>query len=327
MNNKIIKKWETFLDSLTVVQTSAILCTEEEVEQAEKELGFKFPVGYKEFCLLFGSGSLGQGDMRDFFRVYCPCCPRSSLDIRETEHNLIGLKLDIEGNEPIEDKANAIILYRLLENGYAFADTDSADSFFWDLTTYRDEDQSYDIYWIPDEEPEKIKLVGRNFFDFIDKFCLGTGLELMFPKEFGFQQLEKQGRFFTAFENYDHSEDYGDSNDSFIAHLFETAWEDFSSNQLFSQNAEVKLNCGYDAATKEPAECLQKAWSKESGAEIEVIAPSNRPNIPRMVEVTITGRVTREFFEETLRKMIRIGNECNCTLTSFGSEIFPNAEP
>jgi hypothetical protein len=85
----------------------------------KQELGFKFPAGYKEYCRIFGSGSLGQGDAPEFFRVYCPCPSPSSIDIRQTGHNLIGLKLDMDASEPLEDAEKAKALHRLLEDGYA----------------------------------------------------------------------------------------------------------------------------------------------------------------------------------------------------------------
>ena len=82
MSDEIRKKWETLLASLTVPRRSEVICPEMELERAESELGFKFPTGYKEFCSVFGSGSLGQGDSRGLFRIYCPCCPPSAFDIR-----------------------------------------------------------------------------------------------------------------------------------------------------------------------------------------------------------------------------------------------------
>jgi hypothetical protein len=322
MNNDMIERWETMLASLNAAKKSSVICSEAEIKRVEKELGFEFPIGYKEYCRVFGSGSLGQGDAPDFFRVYCPCCPPSSVDIRQTGHNLIGLKLDVKASEPIEDPDKAELLYRLLENGYAFADSDSADKFMWDLTTYSEEDQSYDIYWIPDEEAEAITFVGRDFFEFIDKFCLGAKWKMMFPEEYFTDSPVTQGRFFKAFEQHDENR----SPDSFTESILENFWEDLVSNKLLTGKAELKLNCGYGAPSKKQAECLQRVWSQEEGTVIEVIAPSERPNIPRLLEITVTvaeGQLNREFVESLLRKMIRIGKECNCSLTSYGSSIRP----
>jgi hypothetical protein len=322
MNNNMIKKWESLLSTITVAKTSGLICSEAEIDGVEKELGFKFPAGYKEYSRVFGSGSLGQSDAPNFFRVYSPCCPRSSVDIRQTGYNLIGLKLDLEASEPIEDADKAKLLHRLLESGYAFADSDRADRFIWDLTTYREEDQSYDIYWIPDENVEGISLIGRDFFEFIDKFCLGANWRIMFPDEKVFDMPDTQERFFTAFEQYDEN----DSEDSFAESMFESLWAQLAGNVLLTEMAEVKLECSYDAPGKEEAECLQIAWSRVDGVEIEIIQPSNRPNIPRLVQIAVTSKgreITREFVDGLLRKMIKVGEECNCLLTGFGSSIHP----
>jgi hypothetical protein len=48
MDNEMIKKWEAMLATLTAAQKSSLICSETEIEQVEKELGFKFPAGYIE---------------------------------------------------------------------------------------------------------------------------------------------------------------------------------------------------------------------------------------------------------------------------------------
>jgi len=319
MDNEIIKKWEAMSATLKIVQKSSLICSEAEIEQVEKELGFKFPAGYKEYCRIFGSGSLGQGDAPKFFRVYCPCPSPSSVDIRETGYNLIGLKLDLDASEPLEDAEKAKILHRLLENGYAFGDTDIADRFIWDLTTYREVDQSYDIYWIPDERVEEITLVGRDFFEFIDKFCLGTGLKIMFPEEDASDNPNAQERFFSDFEQDQGDEDLSD--DLFAESALESNWEWLTTGVLLTGKAEVKLNCMYDTPGKKQADCLEQIWRREGGVEIEVTSPSDRPNIPRMVRITITvteSRLTREVFEGLFTKMVEIGMKCGCPPSGFG---------
>jgi SMI1/KNR4 family protein SUKH-1 len=317
MDNETIKKWEAMLATLTVVQKSGLICSEAEIDQVEIELGFKFPAGYKEYCRIFGSGSLGQGDAPGFFRVYCPCPYPSSVDIRQTGHNLIGLKLDLDASEPLEDTEKAKVLHRLLEDGYAFGDNDRADRFIWDLTTYREDDRAYDIYWIPDECVEEVKLVGRDFFEFIDKFCLGAGLKIMFPEEDASDNLNAQERFFAAFEQYDENW----SDDSFAESAMESNWKWLTGSGLFTEKSEVKLNCMYNAPGKEQADCLEQTWRREGGVEIEVTLPSDRPNIPRVVRITITvtvSRLTSDVFEGLFTKMVEIGEECGCSPSSFG---------
>ena len=52
MDNEIIKKWEAMLAALTVAQKSSLICSEEEIEQVEKELGFKFTAGSEMFGIV-----------------------------------------------------------------------------------------------------------------------------------------------------------------------------------------------------------------------------------------------------------------------------------
>jgi hypothetical protein len=319
MDNDILEKWKTLLASLNVASKSKLICSEAQIAQVEKELGFKFPAVYPEYCRVFGSGSLGQGDPPpDFFQIYCPCCPPSSVDIRRTGHDLIGLKLDLDVSGPIGDEEKEKTAYRLLESGYAFGGTDRADSFMWDLTTYSEGDRSYDIYWVPDEGVEEITLVGRDFFEFVNEFCLGDRWKIMFPEEDATDTPGTRQRFFTAFEQCDDSR----SADLFNELMFERFYDDLASSALYIESAEVRINCGYDAPGKEQAECLQRAWGREEGAEIGIITASDRPNIPRLVEVAVRidkEQMTREYVESLLRKMIRIGEDCNCPPTSIGS--------
>lgn len=311
IDQNLVKKWEELMTTLTVSKKSKLLCSIEEIERVEDELNFKFPRGYKEYSLLFGSGSLGLGDMPDSFRIYCPCCPQTRFDIRNTGHSLVGLKIDLDGYELNEDQA--VIANRLLENGYAFGGTPSADDFFWDLSSYSEADQSYDIYWKADENVEDIKLVGRDFFEFIERFCLGDGLQVIYSDEF--EEFDSNKKYFSAFEIFDESYNH----DYFISSMFNGFWENIARHQLFSENAKVGISCTYDAANKEQADCLESKWKEESNVKIEMIIPTKRPNIPRLIEITVTKRgVNREFVEELLRKMERIGKECGCHLGSSG---------
>ncbi len=55
-NNIIIQKWESLFASLNKSEKSDLVCSLTELEAVEKEIEFRFPIGYKEFCQVFGSG-------------------------------------------------------------------------------------------------------------------------------------------------------------------------------------------------------------------------------------------------------------------------------
>jgi hypothetical protein len=318
MDNNLLKKWETLLASLNVSNRSELICPDEQIAQAEKELGFRFPAGYPEYCRVFGSGSLGQGDAPEFFRIYCPCCPPSSFDIRRTGHDLIGLKLGLDADGPLDDGEKEKMLRRLLESGYAFGGTDRAESFMWDLTTYSEADRSYDIYRVPVDSIEESALVGRDFFKFVSEFCLGGGWKIMFPEEDRPDTTDAREGFFAAFAQHGD----GVSEGLFQGSLFERFWDDLTRATSFTKSEEIQLTCGYDAPGKEQAERLLRAWGQDEGVEVKVVAASDRPNIPRLIDVTVTvgkGKLTREYTEGLLRKMIKAGEECDCPVTSVGS--------
>lgn len=325
MNNNFIEKWTDLKRTLTVTQESFLLCSAEDIDETEKDLGFKFPGGYKEYSSIFGSGSLGIGEMPDEFRIYCPCCPQNQFDIRETGYNLIGLKLDLEATGLSEADERAKIAYHLLENGYAFADTPGADVFFWDLSSYRDDDQSYDIYWKADENSDAIKLVGRDFFEFVVNFCLGNGLETIYSEadDGAFVLPESEEKFFSGFVPY---EENNNSQEWFINHLFEDTWNSIKSSELFEETAVVIFEVSYNAADEERTECLKRVWIRENAAvKIKTIQPSQRAKTPRLIEVKITEKkVTKKITEEVLERAITIGKECKCSIGGFGSRIDRN---
>src|SRR5262249_45288806 len=201
MNHKTIKtdmveKWESLFATLTVVCRSPLLCSDAEIERAERDLGFRFPTGYKEFCQVFGSGSFG-----DFIRIYCPCPTPTSYD---RGFQFVGLSLNLEmavdSGELTPDEDKGILLNRLLMHGYPFGDTINADSFFWDLTSYSEADHSFDIYWVPDGEAMSVTKVGRNFFEFVSEFCLGPKLNELLPGAYAAIASRNQNRVFTAFD-------------------------------------------------------------------------------------------------------------------------------
>src|SRR5258705_4119357 len=220
MDNDILEKWKILLASLSVARKSELICSEAQIAQVEKELGFKYRVGYPESCRVFGAGSLGDDTSPEFFRIYCPCCPPSSFDIRRTGHTLIGLKLDLDASRPIVDQEKVKTAYRLLKSGYAFGDSDRADSFIWDLTTYSQGDRSYDIYWVPDEGVQEITLVGRDFFEFVHEFCLGDKWKIMFPEEHVADTRETRQRFFNGFERRNESRDPNLFNDLMLERFY-----------------------------------------------------------------------------------------------------------
>lgn len=145
----------------------------------ESQVGFPLPTEYKEFLQVFGPGSLGHG----FFYVYY-------LDL-EFSQTALGCQLDsgnegflkdalgwVAGEEYVtpEEAENA---RSLLKSAFAFGGSSRQETLFWDLRTYREIDQSYDIYIARlDQIPVRIC---RSFFEFVHDICFGLSPQAVFP--------------------------------------------------------------------------------------------------------------------------------------------------
>ena len=66
---QILEKWQSLLNQLKIRQSpyGSEFWSLEELNKFEDETGIIFPVGYKEYCQIFGSGGFG-----DFVGIYCP---------------------------------------------------------------------------------------------------------------------------------------------------------------------------------------------------------------------------------------------------------------
>lgn len=317
MNGSNIDKWRKLIDQLEGNLPKGSLCTVEQIQKAEQDLGFEFPEGFREFCLTFGSGSFGVGEYPNEFYIYGVSDAVSRFDIRSIGYMLTGLKITYDTGDLAE--ASMGVAEHLLEYGYPFGSSPNGDSFLWDLASCTEHDHSYDIYWIPGDQENEIRQVGRDFYAFIDQFCLGLGLKTMFDLEYDLGAGQK--RFFHSFDEIDSSED--DTN--FIEESFEEVWNNISSSPLYSHDTEVSLTFSINAPNKEKCDCILRSLEELPHTKIEIISASDRRSIPRLIEVGFARKeITRELTYELLRKMIEIASKCGCSLESWGVNMTPN---
>ncbi len=180
-----INSWQSLFKQLEIVELSAeeyeIDSTEfeyevmsiEGCENVERELGIVLPHAYKEFCQVFGSGLFGD----EFIEIHCP------TDIWLKSYH--PMKLDIARrtivNLPDTIFMNKQEVINLVDSAFVFGGHEEV-IVFWDMRTYRKEDDSYDIYWMMDEPLNgEIFRVGRDFEKFIQEFCLDDGLLRCLP--------------------------------------------------------------------------------------------------------------------------------------------------
>jgi hypothetical protein len=153
---------------------------QEQLDEYESKISFRFPLGYKEYCQVFGSGVFGE-----YMTIYCPGNFVSEvLDMKNLRRNWelyqqgnLARGIVREDSQEIED---------LIASAHMFGTNSSEHCVFWDKRSYGEADQSYDIYFV---SGKTFFLVGRDFYSFITEFCLGLKSFDVLPKEY--QPLKK----------------------------------------------------------------------------------------------------------------------------------------
>lgn len=170
----MLQEWRALLMTLEVTGEFEQPATmnANELAEAEMRIGISLPTSYKEFCQVFGSGILGNG-----VKIQCPF--PGALDLPGSLEGLLD-ELQLFPSKDLEYDKN---LEELLNHSLGFGDDDGANMAIWDLRSYSELDESYDIYWIPNDllDDDTIYLIGRDFFEFVRDFCLGTKSAEIFP--------------------------------------------------------------------------------------------------------------------------------------------------
>jgi SMI1 / KNR4 family (SUKH-1) len=173
--------WQDLIQDLNLKftgdESGRFICTDEQMLTFEQEQNIILPDDYKEFCKIFGSGSVG-----DLLLIFCPGHP-SILTSQEG----LSTTADYIRRFPSDDPNVDFQKIEVLENSFTFGDDSGSQFLLWDLRTYSEKDSSYDIYWAtwdaPDSEilEEDMKSVGRSFFDFVRSFCYGSRKNELYP--------------------------------------------------------------------------------------------------------------------------------------------------
>ena len=190
-------KWQTLIKETQLIGLENSTCCSEDFERAEREIGVKFPDGYQAFCNVFGSGMFGG-----FVEIYCPC----SLNIGNFSLPVEGLKAELlwererqAQGAPGTSDVKLDLVETLLSNAFVFGTDPNAHEILWDLGSYQDSDQSCDIYLIPSDDLEQTTLIGRDFYEFVRDFCLGSKAQKVLPPRINFYS-ELTGRNFYRFD-------------------------------------------------------------------------------------------------------------------------------
>lgn len=173
------EEWEALLNQIeievlppqgiTVYPDTLQTLTLEQIQAIEVQADIILPTGYKQFCQIFGNGCFNLGPYS--VAIECP------LPVYNGEPKTRDLLIDWTAIDVLKDQyvdyygTGSPELVNLFDNSFIFGLAPSTTCVF-DLRTYG-EDEEYDIYAIEIFNSTPYK-VGRNFFEFIRDFCVGT---------------------------------------------------------------------------------------------------------------------------------------------------------
>ena len=164
-----MKNWQKLLDKLRVIGTP-LTNNKMELVAFEEQANVKLPIDYHVYCQVFGGG-----DFNEIIGI-----ERVAKDSQEMVDKLDEQK-DFKDSILLGNEDNEILL-RLVRASYIFGlRTLGTGVFFaFDTSSYRDDDQSCDIYLIKDDIG-RVHSLGRNFHEFIANYCIGEKLLEDFP--------------------------------------------------------------------------------------------------------------------------------------------------
>ncbi|MEG3936472.1 MULTISPECIES: WD40 domain-containing protein [unclassified Microcoleus] len=168
------QKWQALLNYLEFIEDPYCgeVWDEQQIINFELQNNVVLPADYKDFCQVFGGGMFG-----DYMQLWCPS--------KELQLGINVLKIEIDNyvyNNP-DNSLDLESLNKLLSYAFVFGDNSCAEILFWNLESYSNLDNSCDIYLVRlDSFEGNLYQVGRNFFEFVCDFCLGTKAYEVLPE-------------------------------------------------------------------------------------------------------------------------------------------------
>ncbi len=170
-----IEKWQELLNHYKIEGEIAPVISEV-LNEFESQVGILLPSQYKEFCQTFGSGMFAKTE----FYIDCPSIEKLDI-LLMSDTEMIGACKNAYKNY-----GSPVRIMELLDSAYVFGSGQGYVLFFFDLKTYNEEDESYDIWGVgePSSRDLAIYNLGRNFYQFIYDICLDWSMEKSYPEIF-----------------------------------------------------------------------------------------------------------------------------------------------
>ncbi len=161
-----MQKWIDLLQNITLTEKASklVIISQLQLFNFEAETGIILPAEYKNFCQIFGSGMFG-----DLVSIHY----LSSSLVQASTKAIEIVKQQIK-KYPSKNKLQDKKLINWLNSLLIFASDDRGNIAAWDLKSFDELKNNYDIYWIQiDDFNDEIYKITSDFFDFINDFCLG----------------------------------------------------------------------------------------------------------------------------------------------------------
>jgi hypothetical protein len=165
-------KWQILVSQVGAeVRSDLVPCSNREIADFEEGFKVALPLEFKSFCKTFGAVFFGNE-----VHISCPNTNYNLERWRQFFRDVLLPQRETFSEWEFHRQEAYEKICDLVEYAYFFGQTSVGLYFCFDLRTYDITDESYDIYIISMVRDFGIECLGRNFFDFIRDYCLGTKL-------------------------------------------------------------------------------------------------------------------------------------------------------
>lgn len=165
------KRWHKLVSNLEIVGNNQFSENKQNIQDFESQTGIILPIDYKIFCQL-----LGKGTFNEFINIYSVTTLKKLVEF-EIER-ILSRQTSEQNPESIHENP-----CKSINPHFKFASGLNSYDICWDLTTYSEQDKSYDIYIKTYDDYQWLK-IGRDFFTFVTDYCLGMKSFDFLPERF-----------------------------------------------------------------------------------------------------------------------------------------------
>jgi SMI1 / KNR4 family (SUKH-1) len=157
--------WDGLKDRVTLIGDELRVVSDKELDAFESETGFKLPESYRQFCKVFGAGTLARPDT---FNIAVPGLTRTYPAFELRSFNL-------ETRDFSREYKVRCARPDLFERAWFFGDDIGTSYYFWDPQEVIDKHNAECAIYVMLRSWELLR-IADTFWNFIVDVCLGTGI-------------------------------------------------------------------------------------------------------------------------------------------------------